>query len=226
MGGPARPRNLGIKAAKNEWVCFLDSDDMWEKDKLLSCAEYTDAADLIYHDLYMDNGYGDKKKMISRKLKKNSFRDLLVNGNTIKTSGTCVRKNVLVKMGLFSEQKKLIAVEDYDLWLRIAQAGYHFCYISKFLGTYWAGGGNITDIGNQQIDRLNAVYETYLPQLNNHDRRLAERMKGYIIAKIYHEMGCFTMAIKLYRKALRVNSVSTRLKSFFFLTKALTKKRI
>src|SRR5437763_1133783 len=28
-GGPARPRNLGIRHAASEWVCFLDSDDWW-----------------------------------------------------------------------------------------------------------------------------------------------------------------------------------------------------
>ena len=33
-GGPATPRNRGLKFARGEWVAFLDSDDTWLPSKI------------------------------------------------------------------------------------------------------------------------------------------------------------------------------------------------
>jgi len=32
--GPGKARNIGIKNANNEWIAFLDSDDIWHANKL------------------------------------------------------------------------------------------------------------------------------------------------------------------------------------------------
>ena len=32
--GPGAARNIGIKNAKSNWISFIDSDDIWEKNKL------------------------------------------------------------------------------------------------------------------------------------------------------------------------------------------------
>lgn len=222
-GGPARPRNRGIAAAKADWICFLDSDDSWYKDKLEKCARRFSEADLIYHDLDMELASGKKKRMRTRQVKEPAFSDLLVNGNAVSTSTVCVRKNLLLQANGFSEERELIAVEDYDLWLRLAAIGCRFSYLPESLGSYWAGGGNITAKNLQQINRINKVYEQYLSLLSDKERRYAERMKAYKMAKVYHQMSDYKQAITLYKRAMFANNIMIRLKSVVFLVKAALK---
>ena len=53
-GGPAKPRNRGIKKSSGEFIAFLDSDDWWLPKKLEeSVVVLEKGSDLVYHQLYM-----------------------------------------------------------------------------------------------------------------------------------------------------------------------------
>ena len=139
----AKSRNLGINVAKGEWIAFLDSDDYWTKDKLEICTQnINEEVDFIYHELEIiydnSNSYLKKKKIIGRQLKKPVLNDLLISeikdGTAIGNSSVIVRKDILNKIGGISENKKLVASEDFNAWLRIAQITDQFKYIKKKTG--------------------------------------------------------------------------------------------
>lgn len=140
FGGPARPRNRGVAKAQGEWVCFLDADDWWKSNKLEACFKnINDQVDLLYHDLEIVRdppSFFKRKKLKSRQLKKPVLVDLLVNGNTVANSSVVVRKKLLDEVGGIDENKKMIATEDFNVWLRIAKITDAFFYIPNSLGYY------------------------------------------------------------------------------------------
>lgn len=149
-GGPATPRNRGIHKARSNWVCFLDADDWWAKNKLEVCFSHINAnddVDLIYHDLEIVDGqnrFWRKPIARARQLRSPVLLDLLLGGNTIANSSVVVRKAILEKVGGINESRAMVAAEDYNTWLKISTITENFLHIPQVLGYYRVHDGNIS----------------------------------------------------------------------------------
>ena len=123
-GLPGIARNLGISNAIGKYICFLDSDDLFTKDKLDILYEETlkNQFDLIYHDEFSEhNGKNTKLEYPSpRFISKNK---LVKFGNRLSTSTITIRRDFLLKHNLsFSESHDHRIVEDYHLWVRVLKS--------------------------------------------------------------------------------------------------------
>jgi glycosyltransferase involved in cell wall biosynthesis len=215
-GGPARPRNIGISRAKAIWICFLDSDDWWYPTKLERLTADLNEFDFICHSFDVITLNGKRGKIRTRVLDQDVFTDLLIYGNSIVTSSVCVKKEILTNQTGFSEDRTLIAVEDFDLWLRIAKQPYKFKVITDCLGAYWAGGGNITATDNRQIERINAVYNKHLSNWEYSEKKRVEAraMQDYLVGWVEHRMGHYRSAKAHYRNAINNGIPIIKLKAF------------
>jgi len=223
FGGPARPRNRGINLARSKYLAFLDSDDWWTPEKLeKSLPPLEDGADIVFHDLYIVSSLNQtrfKKRVKSRQTKKNVYVDLLCQGGILPNSSVVVTAKIMRQIGGFCEDKELIAKEDFDAWLRIAQKTNKFKRIRGCFGYYWAGDGRISGVPLKTISRLKIVYQRHLNNLQDKDRDRAIAMLSYKIGRMYQLCGDWERAAPLLKQSLIGNSTFVfRLKSLFLLS--------
>jgi GT2 family glycosyltransferase len=183
-----------------------------------------DSYDFICHEAdIMAEGHR-VGRMKCRSLNGNVYEDLLTLGNTIITSSVCVKREIVASLGGFPEIKELVAVEDFDLWLRIAKAGYTFKVIHEPLGIYNVGAAdNISVAGEKDILRLQAVYNRYIPGFIYEQK--ARGILNYLTAVLENKMGKIQEAAAHYREAIRDGRPSVKIKALIRLTLLYIKKK-
>lgn len=213
----ASSRNQGIGYATGEFIAFLDSDDWWYPQKLEIIEKNITKADVFYHklDIYTSNGKTTKKTRC-RKLKSPVFIDLMKNANAMTNSSVVVRKSIIVNAGGLCEDRDIVGVEDFDLWLRISRITEKFFRIPQSLGGYWIGAGNTSEVSDRQIDRLKAVHAHNIKYLSKEDQRQAEAILCYQIGRIKHKIGLIKEAKKYYKVSLRTHNLFYKLASIIF----------
>lgn len=130
--GPGYARNFGIKRASNDWICFLDSDDLWLPNKLECCEEFiknTKYQVFQSQDIWFKNNQRHYPKKKHLKQHGDIFK-MATKICPVSMSSACVHNDVFSTIGLFNEQYPVC--EDYDYWLRVATT-YKFGLIDKEL---------------------------------------------------------------------------------------------
>ena len=131
--GVSYARNRGIEVARGSLICFLDSDDLWEKGKLeaqVKCMQEETVCQAIYTDeKWIRNGVRVNPMNKHQKYSGDIFKQCLPLC-IVSPSSIMLRKSLLDVVGIFDESMPVC--EDYDLWLRIA-IRYPFKFLSDKL---------------------------------------------------------------------------------------------
>lgn len=128
--GPAAARNTGIRAARGDWIAFLDADDYWLPGKLAAqfelLARHPDAG-FSYGGLRLRASDGSERE-VKCDFSERQLLLVLLEGSRLFTTTVIVRRSGLKRTGLF--HTGLRTGEDWDLWLRLA-ARYSGVGVSK-----------------------------------------------------------------------------------------------
>lgn len=134
--GVAAARNHGFADSHGEYVGFLDDDDIFLPAKIEQQVRQLESKPeiaLTHCRFYHINERGKRISRIGLLPQGNVLAQLLCK-NFIWMGAPLIRRRVLEQVGAFDAQ--LSTGADYDIWLRIAAAGYEFGCVQQPLGAY------------------------------------------------------------------------------------------
>lgn len=142
-GGPASPRNHGIRKSQGKYIAFCDDDDLFVPEKIqkqLEALNKNKNYALCYSKmLRFDN---NQEWSVLNEGGTTDFKTLLFRNN-VPISSIFIRASFIKKYGGFLESKKIGDAEDYEFVLRYALKT-KFYFLDECLIKYWSGDNRTT----------------------------------------------------------------------------------
>ena len=186
--GAAVSRNRAIAAAKGKWIAFLDSDDIWEKDKLEKQIKFMTENNYHFsYTAYCEIDTEDKPLGVIVKGPKKITKTGMYNYNWLGCL-TVMYDAELVGLIQIEDIKKR---NDYAIWLKVIRKT--DCYfLNEQLARYRKRKGSISS--NSYIKLLKYHYQLY---------RVSEHMG--VIMSVFNT--CRNMLFGVYKKKVYIKRI-------------------
>jgi glycosyltransferase involved in cell wall biosynthesis len=184
-GGVAAARNTGVKAARGEWVCLLDHDDLWMPAKLerqlafavgngydivcTSAVAVTKRSRKPYSAFYPQE-YIDKLERSSTDPGIDVF-ELLIRHDFLWASSVMLRRSLFDTVGPFNLD--VSPAEDYDMWLRCVPHA-RIGYLAEPLLEYRIHAGNASHNFTRMAEKTILVLHRAADRHRDDPRRIRQ----------------------------------------------------
>lgn len=204
-GGASAARNRGSRAACGKYIAFLDSDDLFEPEKVERGLEQFRANSncVLVHSAWTQHDLDNNEEVVMRPVAKGDARHQLLMFSQIATPTVMVKRSILQHVGGFDED--MFLAEDYDLWCRISAFG-EVGLIEEPLTRVRLHNGNSSrdpkTIERNQI-RIIKRFFSELPTEGLHKKNVYVANSLYWVGILYFEQGhSLRGAIALLRATL------------------------
>ncbi len=207
--GVSAARNSAIKAAKGEWLAFLDPDDLWKPEHLARGAEVLRTQANIgvtssSVEAVWTGAQGRTEHWVHGGWTRENFPLSMACWNFIQISSTMARKSEVEAAGGFCEDKELQHIEDYDLWIRLIRNGVGFSLMEEATCQYRKHGEGAT----ADLRRMDELHENLMTRHAGFFLHAQARLLASLVAQSKtrdREMGGFF----LRRLVAAGNTIST-----------------
>lgn len=184
--GVSAARNHGIQEATNEWVTFLDADDLWMRNHLEEYKKVIDEhpqMNWIISGYLAENKRGNKKFIYQKNGILENVIDDLLNGLKIHTSTVCIRKKLFEENNDLYFRIGMNNSEDREVWYKLCILDKNPYYIKMILSIYYTEIiGSLTQIHSTRNDNFLSMKERLLEFYNiaTIDSTNKEKLLDYI----------------------------------------------
>lgn len=167
--GAARARNIAIEKARADYIAFLDSDDLWHKDKLLKQIHFMEmtSIDFSYHNYNIINEKDELKKTFISPPVVNY--ELLLKDCNIGTLSVIYNAKKLGKIYM----PLLTARNDFATWLKVLKVTSEGKNVNEILASYRVVSGSLSS------NKIKMLYYQFL--LFNKHEKLSALKSFYLV---------------------------------------------
>lgn len=159
--GQVKATNFGILKSNGEYISFLDSDDLWEPDKLKKQVNFISQnknIDFLYSKY---NSIDENGNVLFTNISHdciNHYMNLLKRCYIGRLT-VIVKKSILIELNLFDES--LHSTDDWDMWIRISNK-FKLSFLDEVIASYRIHPQSMSKNSYNQLLNVSKVFSKHV----------------------------------------------------------------